>query len=353
MRSLRRTGALPVALFAAALVLVAGVASGSSGGPPGRATQVSRPIGGIAAGGVEPWNPRRPADYAAMRTAGLTWLRTDLDWRFLEPVRGEWHFSLYDPVVRDAKAAGLRGLGILHTTPKWANGGAGDHAPPADPALLTEYCHRTVRHYLPLGVTAFEIGNEVNLPGAGRPRPDGAAYTRQVLLPCVAGVRRAADEAGIDATVILGSLVPTDRGRTVPELFLADVYAAGGRGHFDAVSLHPYTGADSPRISDKLTAGPAKLHRVMAAHGDGRMRIWATEFGYPTAGGNAVTETQQGDFVAPAMDAWFAHPYAGPLFWYSARDSGTERLDREEHFGLLRRDGTRKPGYFAVARWFR
>ena len=83
------------------------------------------------------------------------------------------------------------------------------------------------------------------------------------------------------------------------------------------------------------------------------MLIWATEFGYPTAGGNAVTEQQQGDFVAPAMNAWFAHSYAGPLFWYSARDSGTEKLDREEHFGLLRRDGTRKPGYFAVARWFR
>lgn len=354
MRRLRRaTDAIPVAMFAAVLVLVAGVASGSAGGPNGRGKPVTGPVGGIAAGGVEPWNGRRPADYAAMRAAGLTWLRTDLDWRFLEPRRGEWHWSLYDPVVRDAKAAGLHSLGILHTVPAWANDGAGDHAPPADPALLTEYCYRTAEHYLPLGVTAYEIGNEVNLPGAGRPRPDGAGYTRRVLLPCVAGVRRAAERTGIRATVLLGSLVPTDQDRAVPETFLTDVYAAGGRGHFDAVALHPYTGADSPRVSDKLTAGPVRLHRVMKAHGDGRMLIWATEFGYPTAGGNAVSEKQQGDFVAPALDAWFAHRYAGPLFWYSARDSGTGRRDREEHFGLLRRDGTRKPGYYAVARWFR
>ena len=205
------------AFLIAALVLVAGGGSGSAGGPPGRAHQMTRAIGGIAAGGVEPWNVRRPADYAAMRTAGLTWLRTDLDWRFLEPARGTWNWPLYDPVVRDAKAAGLHTLGILHTTPAWANHGAGDHAPPADPALLTEYCYRTAKHYLPRGVTAYEIGNEVNLPGAGRPRPDGAAYTRKVLLPCVAGVRRAAAKTGLHATVILGSLVPTDRGRTVPE----------------------------------------------------------------------------------------------------------------------------------------
>lgn len=307
--------------------------------------------GGVAAGGVEPWNPRRPADYAAMRAAGLTWLRTDLDWRFLEVRPGRWDWPLYDPVIRDATAAGLRTLGILHTVPAWANGGAGDHAVPADATLLTAYCYRTVRHYLPLGVSAYEIGNEVNLPAAGRARPDAAAYTRRILLPCVEGVRRAAAETGRDVTVILGSLVPTE-GRAEPARFLQDVYAAGGRGAFDAVALHPYTGTDSPVVSDKLTAVPDALHRVMAAHGDGDLRIWATEFGYPTGGRQAVTEERERDFVAPALTAWYAHPYAGPLFWYSARDSGTGGHDREQHFGLLRADGSPKPAYDAVAGWF-
>jgi polysaccharide biosynthesis protein PslG len=302
---------------------------------------------------VEPWNPRRGADYAAMRTAGLTWLRTDLDWRFIEARRGGWDWTVYDPVVRDAAAAGLTTLGILHTVPAWANGAAGDYAPASDPASLTEYCDRTAGHYLRLGVTAYEIGNEINLPAPGRPRPDGVAYTKLTLLPCVDGVRRAAARTGVRATVILGSLVPTDRDRAVPVTFLTDVYAAGGRGHFDAVALHPYTGSDPPGVSDKLTAVPNRLYQVMAAHGDSRQQIWATEFGYPTGGGNAVSEARQRDFVPAALNLWFAHPYAGPLFWYSARDSGTSRSDREEHFGLLRRDGTPKPAYYAVAAWFR
>jgi len=350
---MRRTGPAPVALFLAALLLTAAVTSGPPDGLAVRGAPKGdrSPVGGVAAGGVEPWNARRPADYAAMRAAGLTWLRTDLDWRFLEPRRGEWAWPVYDPVAGDAKAAGLRTLGILHTVPAWANDGAGDHAPPGDPGLLTEYCFRAAEHYLPLGVTAYEIGNEVNLPAPGRPRPDGAAYARQVLLPCAAGVRRAVARTGIAATVILGSLVPTT-GRAAPTAFLSDVYAAGGRGRFDAVALHPYTGADPPRTGDNLTSEPATVHRVMTAHGDGAMRIWVTEFGYPTAGGNAVSEARQGDYVKPAMDTWFAHPFAGPLFWYSARDSGTGQVEREEHFGLLRSDGTRKPAYFAVARWF-
>jgi hypothetical protein len=346
MRRSGRTVALVAVLAVLAGSAVASVPPGGSAAP-----LTSSRTGGVAAGGVEPWNKRRPADYAAMRAAGLTWLRTDLDWRFLEATRGRWDWPLYDPVVRDATAAGLHTLGILHTVPAWANSSRGDHAPPDDRTLLTNYCYRTVGHYLSLGVTAYEIGNEVNLPAAGRPAPNATRYTREVLLPCVAGARRAAAQARFAVTLVLGSLVPTE-GSNAPETFLTDVYAAGGRGTVDAVALHPYTGTDSPAISDKLTAVPDQLYGVMSAHGDADLRIWATEFGYPTGGRRSVSETRARDFVTPALRAWYAHRYAGPLFWYSARDSGTSPVEREQHFGMLRADGTPKPVYHAVAAWF-
>jgi polysaccharide biosynthesis protein PslG len=314
--------------------------------------RTDRAAGGFAAGGAEPWNSRRATNYAAMRAAGLTWMRTDFDWRQLESVRGRWDLPLYAPVVADAAGAGLRTLAVLHTVPAWANGGAGDHAPPADPARLTDFCYRTVRHYLPLGVTTYEIGNEVNLPASGRPEPDGTAYTKKFLRPCVAGVRRAAAEAKVRATVLLGSLVPTDDGDNAPEKFLADVYAAGGAGSFDATALHPYTGKDAPTRSDKLTRVPDRMYRVMKANGDGRSLIWATEFGYPTAGGDSVSEADQRRFVAPALKAWYRHSFTGPLFWYCPRDTGQDRSEREDHFGLMRFDGSRKPAYDAVAAWY-
>jgi hypothetical protein len=46
---------------------------------------------------------------------------------------------------------------------------------------------------------------------------------------------------------------------------------------------------------------------------------------------------------------WYSKPYAGPLFWYSGRDTGTSTSDREEHFGFLRFDGSKKPAYAAMS----
>jgi hypothetical protein len=305
--------------------------------------------GGVSVGALEPWNPRRAADYLAARRAHVTWLRGDLSWRWLEPRRGEWDWSLYDPVVADARRAGLHYLAILHTVPGWANGDAGDYAPPTDTALLGDYCYRTARHYLPLGVTDYEIGNEVNLPHPGWPDASGARYAERVLLPCAAGVRRAAAESGTVANVMLGALAPTGAtGGADPAGFLTDVYRHGGRGLFDSVSWHPYTGAAHPAVSRQMNTEPDRLHAVMAAHGDGGKKVWATEFGRPTAGPDSTSERAQAALVDQALDAWYAKAYAGPLLWYSLRDLGTSETDREEHFGLLRHDGTPKPALAAV-----
>jgi polysaccharide biosynthesis protein PslG len=87
----------------------------------------------------------------------------------------------------------------------------------------------------------------------------------------------------------------------------------------------------------------------MAAHSDGALDIWATEFGYPTGGPRAVNEHRQAAYVKPALNIWYGRSFAGPLLWYSGRDTGTSTGDREQHFGLLRYDGSAKRAYAAVA----
>jgi hypothetical protein len=98
-----------------------------------------------------------------------------------------------------------------------------------------------------------------------------------------------------------------------------------------------------------MTSDPRRLHEVMAANSDGALDIWATEFGYPTGGPRAVSEQRQAAYVKPALDIWYGRSFAGPLLWYSGRDTGTSTGDREEHFGLLRYDGSAKKAYDAVA----
>jgi hypothetical protein len=348
------------AAVAAAVLVVTAVALGGrevrGGGEPATtgvdaAVQRARHVGGVALGGAEPANRRRGADYAALRAMNATWVRSDVDWQSVEEEPGRWNFGRYDPVIADATEAGLRHLAILHTVPAWANGGAGNYGPARDPALFGGFCHRAARRYLPLGVHDYELGNEVNLPHPGWDAPTGASYLVEMLVPCATGVRRAAAELGVAVNVMLGSLVPTGPkgGRAEPSAFLAEVYAGGGREHFDSVALHPYTRPLPPAASDHLTGVAQRLHAVMAAHGDGAKRIWATEFGYPTGGPDSVGERQQAAHVDPAVDLWYSNLFAGPLFWYSARDTGTDPRDTEQHFGLLRHDGSAKPAYAALA----
>jgi hypothetical protein len=285
-----------------------------------------------------------------MQDGNATWLRADVDWQYLEDAPGRWAWELFDPVVKEAKAVGLRYLAVLHTVPAWANGGAGDYAPPADRSLLADYCFQVARRYIPHGVLDYQIGNEVNLPHPGWANPTGASYVRDHLIPCSNAVRRAANELCTRANVMVGSLAPPDwTGGAAPVEFLADVYRNGGGGRFDSLSWHPYTVPGRLAGDPHMTSDPKTLHDIMAAHGDSRKKIWATEFGVPTEGPHSVTEKGQADDVDTAVEMWYRLPFAGPLLWYSLRDTGTSRTDREQHFGVLRHDGTPKLAYFRLA----
>jgi hypothetical protein len=308
-------------------------------------------VGGFSVGGQDAWNPRRAVDLQEIRAANATWVRGDVQWQYLEAIPGKWEWQLFDPVIEDTTAAGLRYLVVLHTVPAWANGNGGDYAPPTDRSLFADYCFQVARRYIPHDVTDYQIGNEVNLPHPGWPNPTGAAYVRDYLNPCADAVYRAANELGVRVNVMAGSLGPNEwtGGAIPPAEFLADVYRNGGGGHFDSVSWHPYTNPGELAGNPQMTSYATALYDIMAAHGDGAKKIWATEFGIPTEGPYSVTERAQADDVDIAIDTWYQLPFAGPLLWYSLRDAGTSPTDREQHYGVLRHDGTPKPAYTRLA----
>ena len=59
-----------------------------------------------------------------------------------------------------------------------------------------------------------------------------------------------------------------------------------------------------------------------------------------------VTDTASA-MVTDAYARWKSLPFAGPLFWYSFRDAGTNPGDIEQNFGLLRYDFSPKPSFAA------
>ncbi len=78
--------------------------------------------------------------------------------------------------------------------PDWANGGAGDYGPVTNIATIKNYSYLTAKRYLPMGVTHYQIGNEINLPHPGWGTPNGATYVTKFLAPQAEGVRQAATE---------------------------------------------------------------------------------------------------------------------------------------------------------------
>ena len=84
----------------------------------------------------------------------------------------------------------------------------------------------------------------------------------------------------------------------------------------------------------------------MVSFGDGAKKIWGTEVGAPTRGPRSVSETNQAMWLRDYYDIWNGWAFTGPLFWYSARDTGNANT-LEDSYGLVHHDRTPKPALAA------
>lgn len=312
-------------------------------------------IYGFSPGGNEPWNTRRAEDFYAAKTAGASWVRIDFNWEHIEPtVSGGYSWSAHDGVVADATAAGLKVLPILHTTPAWARAaGTSVHAPPTSTyfSRLQAYAQATVTRYAPLGLTTWQIGNEINLPKGTGYTPSGSFYNTNLLSPVAAAIRVVGNSLDIPLKTLLGSFVKPGTGAADPATMLTDIYNLGSGWLFDHISWHPYHDDEDPTTSTAMNSYPKALWDIAQTKGDGGMEIWATEYGMPTDGGFSYSEATQSSRLVAGLNYWSAKPYAGPIFVYSIRDRQVygATTDREDYFGVLKNDGTRKTSYESVA----
>jgi hypothetical protein len=219
------------------------------------------------------------------RAAGFTHAYVVLDWATTQPERGRFAWELgrpndLDDFVAAARSSGLRlivRLDVRYGRPvSWIGRPIGTH--PADMEAFAAGVAARAR-----GVaTAYEVFNEPNLRYEWGGSPDPVAYAR-LLAAAARGVRR----ADPDALVISAGMAPHTGGYdgNVEDVeFLQGMYAAGARGTFDVLGIHPYGGNSSPD-RDPAACGicfrRAELYRqVMLANGDAGTPAWVTEFGY-------------------------------------------------------------------------
>jgi hypothetical protein len=275
---------------------------------------------------------------------GVRWLRFDAAWSEIEAAPGDYDFSRVDRVLAAARERSLSVLLVLGSTASWARPAGADwnHGPADDTARVgfTAFVTETARRYRGQA-QAYEIWNEPNLPGSWAPEPDPRAYLD--LLTAAYGAIHAQDP---DATVIAGG---TGGGSTgIDTLDWYRQLYADGLGHVnDGIAVHPYP--DAPVVDSGELAAARRVRALMDANGDAATLLWGTETGAPTGGSPSIAELGQAVLIGGIHELWSTIRNTGPLMYYTLRDFGGD--DREDHFGLLRADGTEKPGYAVLRRW--
>ena len=272
---------------------------------------------------------------SAIAATGDRWIRIDVDWAAVEANRNSYNWSFEDTAIRDAVHAGLTVDAILDYAPSWAltNG-------QPDPTAFASFATRAVERYSAIGVNVYEVWNEENLGWTWNNAVNVTAYGHLLQ-----SGYKAVHGADAHAEVLLGGLGRSPEGMdntlaVDPYTFLSELYAGGYGRYFDAVAIHPYSVPDAPLTydpADNLFPELPAFYSLMQSYGDGAKKIWITEFGYPTAGTGSVTETQQADYLATAIEAVMGQPWAGPFFVYNWQDDATQS------YGLLHADGTPKP----------
>jgi polysaccharide biosynthesis protein PslG len=310
--------------------------------------------------GVTPREAARELDIA--RSAGSDVVRVDVAWSSLElQGKGRWsraYARRLDAFVAGARSRGLRVIVVLNETPCWASkaprglrqGCFGDWWNRG----VTRYPPRRSRDYADAAVyvarrwgaslEAIEIWNEPNATVFLR-SPDPVRDYARLVRSSYQRVKRVAPRL----TVLAGGLALSDGS------FLTGLYERGRiRGHYDAISYHPYTEGIDPAIAEhergiewSFIDGTAWMHEIMVGHGDPRGQLWATEAGVstcsPTFDSGCVSEATQAVHVASYLRVGRRFPYLRAMVIYNLRDKGTSARSREDRFGLVRRDLSPKP----------
>jgi GH35 family endo-1,4-beta-xylanase len=281
--------------------------------------------------------------------SGSKWVRMTLNWSDAEPKQGEfnsWWIAQYDNAVNLAQAAGQRIIFMVGSSPSWASGSSNTETPPRNPADYAAFIHTMAARYAGR-VSAWEVWNEENTTRFWSTGVNAAQYVS--LLKAAYPAVKSADA---NALVLFGGTSLNDYS------FISQAYAAGAKGSFDVMAVHPYScrapGAIVRDVSGNVTAdsflGYRTVHGVMVANGDEKP-IWFTEIGWSssTGGSCGFGEATQAAYLTEAYELTDRDPYVQVMCWYNLRNDywSHDENSIEAQYGLLNTNFTPKPAYTA------
>ncbi len=235
-----------------------------------------------------------------MHELGAGVVRIDFNWPGMQPRSGSrgYNFEATDAYVRSARRQGLEVFATIGYTPKWANGGRSEHAPPLRIQDWEDFVSTVAERYQgrDMDVQYFGIWNE----------PDYHSFFEGNLEDYLALVRSARQAIRrVNGRVkVLGPEV-NDRG-VVNGFYAAAMKAVGDQ--FDIVTVHWYP---TDRVSRNLETFLDDYVRP-AAMGK---PVWLTEVGQTVCGRGG--EEGQASLYARVLEAFQARrSWLNGIFFY-------------------------------------
>jgi polysaccharide biosynthesis protein PslG len=286
----------------------------------------------------------------AISDLGAHWVRIEFRWNEAEPSsKGSYDPNIiarYDRAIDTARAAGAKVLVFVNGSPRWASGSRISMTKPQNPADYADFIRFVAARYAGR-VSAWEVWNEENTSRFWSTGPNPAEY-----VPLLKAAYPAVKSADPSALVVFGGVSQNDYS------YIEGAYAAGAKGYFDVMAVHPYPGPNAPeevwysngRIGEMAFSGFREVRSSMLARGDDKP-IWLTEFGWSTTTTESwgVTYAQQADYLTRAYRLLESYPYVAIASWYNLRNNhwDNDADTWETQLGLMRTDFTHKSSYAA------
>ncbi|HKP52643.1 MAG TPA: cupredoxin domain-containing protein [Chloroflexia bacterium] len=315
-----------------------------------------------------------------MNDLGAKWALHQLSWYQIEFEKGKFNWAKIDRAIDALNAAGVHV--ILHAvhSPPWAWGGANKVTYPTNPADFGNFLKLAAQRYKGK-IAGFQIWNEPNLAIEAGKYVVAARYA-ELLKAGYTAVK------SVDPNLVVISAPLTPTGVNDPTIgvddliFLKRLYAYNGgelKGYYDVLGAHPGSNANPPDTlaPDKPGPGPGwnthpsfyfrrieQLRQVMVDNGEAEKQMWLTEFGWASTTKAAAgfeyaeqnSEAEQADYIGKAFRMGRdQYPWMGPMILFQlnfALPNVTEKAEDERvAWGIIRRDGTKRPSYFAVQQY--
>ncbi|GEM_PF-1359558 len=297
---------------------------------------------GLGTGSGEASDAIRSRQGELLDTLGVKPVRRAIHWERVEPVKGEFDFASFDPIVDFAQANDLEVVWILAYGNPWASSLTTSEKwyPPDDPTDYANYARVVAERYRGK-VTRYELWNEANAgyrffkPNA---HGDAALYADMMV-----EASEAIHEVCPECTVISGGLFQLEQVINGAIEFTHDMltHRKDVFDHIDVFGVHPYT-SYPPQFPPELDGEGeralggmlADIEAVLQLHDVPLMPFMTTEFGWPVY--ETVSEQVQADFLTRSV---LLHASLGVqlMCWFNLVDGvNAGAFPPEDDFGLFR-----------------